>query len=401
MNKKFTAKLGAAMAAAAIGLAGLPAAPALADGFEVGDSATVSLTKENYGHNLQMSSRGTYTPQLFEVKSGDANSLAYCIEVRVQQPLSDAEIVPWGEFPGDNKFATDGTVREKVAWISLNSYPTVDVKDLSAISGIPGLTEKDAITATQVAIWTLTDGTKIFPLTNADEATTVRVKGLYDYLLGPANVGIKEASGERPTISISEPAPAFAGELAGPFTITTSAVTASVTSPEGYEIVDVNGQAVDTTAVTSGTDLYVRVPEVIPADRGVSLEATATGWTVGSNIVVTAQGSKRGQTIILTWSDQQTPSAKVEIDASMRPKDTDTPTPTETETATPTPTESTPATNEPTPSNPTSTEPTNTTPGLSTTGQDINALPFGIGSALLIAAGAIAVAIQRRKAHAE
>ena len=103
-----------------------------------------------------------------------------------------------------------------MGWIVQRSYPQVSVEEVAKAAGIEGLTEKEAVTATQSAIWHLTNDLnwngKLWdhygqaPDTDADRQA--RVKKLYDYLLGPANTGMQESAG--PALSFK--APEQAGE---------------------------------------------------------------------------------------------------------------------------------------------------------------------------------------------
>ncbi|OKL55171.1 hypothetical protein BSZ39_00250 [Bowdeniella nasicola] len=71
---------------------------------------------------------------------------------------ADGAADAWHTFPGDNKFKTSKDVREKVHWIINNSYPQVPVAHVAkAAPDLAGLTEREAITATQAAIWHFTD----------------------------------------------------------------------------------------------------------------------------------------------------------------------------------------------------------------------------------------------------
>ena len=115
---------------------------------------------------------------------------------------SSLRIGGWKDFPGTNKFKDNPDVQAKVAWIAQNSYPQTDLAKVTQTTGIAGLTEKEAITATQAAIWHLTnpDETPSLDLAEGDQATKDRTGKLYDYLLGEKNGGLKEPA--HPTIGI-------------------------------------------------------------------------------------------------------------------------------------------------------------------------------------------------------
>ena len=93
-------------------------------------------------------------------------------------------MVGWDAFPGDNRFATDATVRAKVAWIARRSYPQTSLAELSEASGIAGLTAREAITATQAALWHLTDGLEYQGVAESVGAdVSHRVDTLFAYLI--------------------------------------------------------------------------------------------------------------------------------------------------------------------------------------------------------------------------
>lgn len=63
---------------------------------------------------------------------------------------------PWGVYCNSN-LSREKYVKEKVTWIVYNSYPKKALKDLPGFTEPGGLTYRDAIAATQIAIWHFTD----------------------------------------------------------------------------------------------------------------------------------------------------------------------------------------------------------------------------------------------------
>ena len=204
-----------------------------------------------YGHDLYRD--GALGTQLLTVHTDDRGGriLAYCIELDVHSNWGgELQQTDFSAFPGSNEFAKNPQVRSKVSWIIHRSYPQTGVAQVAAAAGVPGLTEREAITATQAAIWHLTDNFAFNGLHSWEEPRhdtaserAQRVKKLYDYLLGPANAGLPESSG--PSVEVTAPkAPGTSGELVGPIRLTaTQQTVALATLP--YPLVDAQGNEVD------------------------------------------------------------------------------------------------------------------------------------------------------------
>ena len=350
----------------------------------------------------------------FTTESGGTHR-AYCLEFEV--PISttsdeakDAVLATWDEYLGTNAFKSNPLVggtptRELVSWIALNSYPAVSLEAFAAAAGAPGLTEAQAVTATQAAIWHLTDGLEYGraftrhnePLPAWAEAN---IRAGYDYLLGDANTGSPESSSIAAQLAVSGPAQATAGDLVGPFTVSTTlaAVELSV-APAGATLVDAAGLPVSSTAA-NGTTVYVHLPAGLDAET-VRIEATGTATEVGSAIINTRGASPRydhQQTVIVSSSTTATVSASAATQITPAATPTPTPTPTPTDTPTPTPTTTpTPTATAPAPTS-TAPAPSATTPAdtLATTGEDA-AVPFALGAAALVVLGGAALALVGRR----
>ena len=102
------------------------------------------------GHSLKYKDTHVATT-LFTVHTSPAkegNIRAYCIELEVNVKYeSDLKVGAWKDFPGTNKFKDNPGIQAKVAWIAQRSYPQTNLAEVTKASGIQGLTEKDAITA--------------------------------------------------------------------------------------------------------------------------------------------------------------------------------------------------------------------------------------------------------------
>ena len=379
-------KLLAAAATAALGLlsigtlVGVNAASA-AEPFEVGAPATSKAL--DYENDRQSSAgrvefvgsekgtfstsglKGNFVPK-FKITTNGTTVDAYCIEF--YQGLEtlqshDGTIGSWSDFPGTNRFATSETVREQVSWIVHNSFPSISASALAANAGVASLTDNEARLITQAAIWHLTDGVDLHDVNvnniNPDGTGTMgwgigagaataeirdRLMVVYDYLTGPnPNHLMGERSVTAPSLSVSAPdnvvASAEGATLVGPFTVSTSAASASLTQPEGYPLVDANGNPIDATNVTNGESVYVQVPAGTPVGTSVSVNAEAQGWVLSSALFVSQNAEKNthNQTLIISNSDNLGPTATAASTLADQPE-TDTPAPsTPVETTPPTP----------------------------------------------------------------
>ncbi|WP_110207454.1 thioester domain-containing protein [Nocardioides daejeonensis] len=82
---------------------------------------------------------------------------AYCIEHDVDAaPHRDATVGDFADYLGNNHFS-DPVVQGKVLWILAHSYPALSLSEFGTAAGVPGITQNDAIEATQYAIWRFTD----------------------------------------------------------------------------------------------------------------------------------------------------------------------------------------------------------------------------------------------------
>ncbi|WP_327345728.1 TQXA domain-containing protein [Streptomyces europaeiscabiei] len=232
---------------------------------------------------------------LFEMfVDGGGTLQTYCVDV--QNPTQkDAKYqeTPWsGTSLGANKEAG------KIRWILQNSYPQVnDLAALADKAGAKGLTEEDAATGTQVAIWRYSDGAEVTALDPEAEK-------LADHLEKSAR-NLAE-----PAASLMLDPPAVSGrpgERLGPVTVRTNADAVTVTPPsdgtaDGVRVVDADGEAV--TSAGEGSELYFEVPDKT-ADGSAELTVEAsTTVPVGRAFA----SETRSQTQILAGSSESTVS---------------------------------------------------------------------------------------------
>ncbi|MGO1543489.1 MAG: thioester domain-containing protein [Gulosibacter sp.] len=126
--------------------------------------------------------------------------LAYCLDLSGRFNTERdyvGERVSRDAFAGTNRFTqSDSAARTKVqngvTWIARNGFPAVSLEELAELSGAQGLTRAEAVSATQAAIWVLTDDFVFAGLLEASLPSTERVLALINYFLGDANVGCAE-----------------------------------------------------------------------------------------------------------------------------------------------------------------------------------------------------------------
>ncbi|MEW6928172.1 thioester domain-containing protein [Trueperella pyogenes] len=364
-----------ALIVAMLVLGGAPAHAAPAGGKEISPhvAQVARAEKNDYGYRVPFLLEGgrstiTAQPLLFGVKSEQIDFYrAYCLEISVAAQYIPSVVTGWDKYRGKNSF-NDPNVQRKVAWIVQNSFPTMSLSTLAAKSGVANLTRAEAITATQSAIWTLTD--KVKP--NFDSMTysnthgrvtgtsVDNVKKLYDYLLGEKNVGLGEKQ-LRASIEIkADSGKHVAGTLVGPIRITSTEEKVSVHVAGGFGLVDKDGKAVDENAVPTGVDLFVDARNT--EDKGkVELTGKASHASHFGAIITPVLYYGHGQTLIIVRQDKdeavaraaiswdKKPAPKPEPKPTPKPEPKPTPTPTPAPKPTPTPTPAPKPTPTPTP----------------------------------------------------
>ncbi|MEW6926528.1 thioester domain-containing protein [Trueperella pyogenes] len=331
-----------ALIVAMLVLGGAPAHAAPAGGKEISPhvAQVARAEKNDYGYRVPFLLEGgrstiTAQPLLFGVKSEQIDFYrAYCLEIFVPAKYIPSVVTGWDKYRGTNSFK-DPNVQRKVAWIVQNSFPTMSLPTLAAKSGVANLTRAEAITATQSAIWTLTD--KVKP--NFDSMTYSNTRGrvtgssvgnvkkLYDYLLGEKNVGLGEKQ-LRASIEIkADSGKHVAGTLVGPIRITSSEEKVSVHVAGGFGLVDKDGKAVDENAVPTGVDLFVDARNT--EDKGkVELTGKASRAShFGAIITPVLHYGRHGQTLIIVRQDKDEAVARAAISWDKKPAPKPTPKP--------------------------------------------------------------------------
>lgn len=237
---------------------------------------------------------------LIGLKLADGGVLGtYCVEISTEID-EEQELVerPWEEYPADGSPFTEN--QDKLNWVLHNGFPVrapeelTDVLTEAGAELSDGIDEREAVTATQAAVWHFSDDTDLdredpLPGDESDDAAAADVLALYDFLTGEANVGMPE----QPTAALAiEPDSLIgsAGERIGPFTVSTTAEVAELTAelPEGVRLTDADGEDLDVSQVRDGTEVFVAVPaDAGPGEAVFEVTATAVVGTgrlfVGAN----------------------------------------------------------------------------------------------------------------------
>ncbi|MFI7503440.1 Cys-Gln thioester bond-forming surface protein [Streptomyces sp. NPDC049687] len=299
---------GAARLAAAALVSGLVAVGVVAS---AGTAAADGTTQTQSGATATIGGLKTYGAAVIHDDSGDQEVSAglfemsvegggtlqtYCVDLR-NPTQRDAKYheTPWS---GTSLAANENAGR--ISWILQNSYPQVnDLASLAKQAGITGgLTEQDAASGTQVAIWRYSDGADV-------DAVDPQAEQLADYLQKAAR-DVPE-----PEASLTLDAPAVSGhpgELLGPVTVHTDASAVTVAPPldaatSGVRIVGKDGKAV--TSARDGSQLFFDVPA--DAEAGSAELTVQASTTVPVGRAFTSES--RSQTQILAGSSESTVSA--------------------------------------------------------------------------------------------
>jgi TQXA domain-containing protein len=378
------ARVGAAVVGVSVAMA-LSALPAGAED----TTAKLDRSSDVEGLPVKLDNGNQLQTHLLGLELADGAKLkAYCVDIRTPIDRNHPDMVerPWDGHPKpDSPFHQN---RDKINWILHHSYPATELEALKktltdAGETIEGdLSVKEAIAGTQAAVWHFSDGVDLGDDNAAD------VLALYGYLTGDANEGIGEQP--LPALEISpEDKAGQAGELIGPFTVSTTAELVELTRdvPDGVKLTDKDGKELAAADIKNGTEVYFQVPADAEEGEGTfGLGVTAPVDT--GRLFVGAKNDKHPtQGLIVAQAENSELTA--EVKASWTAGTTTTTTITTTTTATTAPTTTTEAAPVPQARN---------TGGLATTGASIF-VPVAIGL-VLVGAGVGALLFQRRRKRA-
>jgi TQXA domain-containing protein/LPXTG-motif cell wall-anchored protein len=305
----------------------------------------------------------------------------------------------WDSYPNPKSPFNEN--RAKINWILHNAFPFVGTDVLgkaltdTGVTLTNGLNQKEAISATQAAVWHFSDGKNLDesnPLPKGPMDSRADVVALYKYLTGSANVGI----GDQPTPALAispTDASGAAGERIGPFTVTTNGEIHKLTTklPEGVKITDENGTELTAEQIKDGAKLFLDVPADAEKGNG-TFELTATaGVNTGRLFVGENYAQKATQSLIVAKAEKSeivvSAGAKW-TEAVQETSSTAPPTSTGVEETSSTPTTTTSAAPAP--------QPKNTSGGLAETGASIF-VPVVIGVVLLAGGVGSLLFLRRRK----
>ncbi|MFJ1760493.1 thioester domain-containing protein [Amycolatopsis sp. NPDC088138] len=378
----------AALAAAAAVMVGSPAA--LADDgaargrvIEVKDANGKTVPKATVGYRLNLGQGGDYIAELFEMKLSNGSTLKlYCVQITVGL-RTDVDMVerPWNKYPAKGPFNANSA---KINWVLHHGYPGTGLDAIGSAlkkAGVTvhdGVSEREAIAATQAAVWHFSDGVNLDakkPLAEEDDASAnADVAALYAYFTGDQNKGLDAQP--KPTLNIAaDKTEGTAGSKIGPFSVATSGDITALTSqlPDGVKLTDADGKELKAADVKDGTKLYVDVPAGTKAGKG-GFELKASGELDTGRLFVSENYARQpAQSLIVADSE------KTEVTANAAASWT----------------EVAPATT------PAPTTPAGSNGGggeLANTGVDA-AVPFTVGG-LLLGGGALMLLVNRRRSRA-
>jgi TQXA domain-containing protein len=391
------ARAGAAVAGASVALMMTAAMPAGAD--PVTGKVDPDGYKNGYHVNLGDGYEDMSTSLIsFELADGTKLQM-YCVEIDTRIDKSHNMVEkPWDSYPNPDSPFHDN--RAKINWVLHKGFPVVDTVALTKVltdQGTElsnGIDEKEAIAATQAAVWHFSDGKDLdeanpFPTSKGNKDAKTDVVALYKYLTGTDNVGI----GDQPTPALAISPTDLSGNAGGrigPFTVTTTGEIDKLTTklPEGVKITDANGVELTAEQIKDGTQLFLDVPAASKEDAG-TFELTATaGVDTGRLFVGENYAEKKTQSLIVAKAE------KSEIVASAGGRWLEAVPPTTSTTTPPTTTETT-STTPPTTSSTPAPQPKNTAGDLADTGASIFA-PIVIG-VVLVGAGVGALLFLRHR----
>lgn len=311
LNKDRSKRLVSAVAALSLFFGAAHVAPT-ASAQEIG--AKFSITEAEKGYKVTDGSRKILA-ELFSATSGSEKRLAYCNELEVNfHETNDAYAAKWEKFPGNNKFKTDENVRQKVNWIAANSYPAVSYETVLQKAGVNStqVSKQSVIAQTQAAIWNLGSGFDYKGLAEGSAEEKANAKKVYDYLLGPANVGRAESTSVDLQVGFKgkDTATRQDNGTFGPFTLDTNADSVEVTAETG-QVVDKDGKPFPANEIKNGQEFYFKAEE--QAGSAKLIAKAASSEVNGALIISKKEGGGHHQTLIVTHDKEKTKEAELSI----------------------------------------------------------------------------------------
>jgi TQXA domain-containing protein/LPXTG-motif cell wall-anchored protein len=269
-----------------------------------------NATADNTGYNVKVidskKNEHSYPAKLFNLKVGDKTLNTYCTDIFT--PINYG--TEYVEKPWTERFKDDSTKKSgKIIWVLLNGYPNLKPADIAAKASElkfkgKGLSDKEALTATQAAVWHFSDNVDLTQVTDIpkgdDESDVI---DLYNWLISEKN-NKGDAAQPKPALALTpDKLSGKPGSLIGPFVATTGAenVVVDAKVPAGVKITDKDGKELDgkKQATKDKYEFYVNVPAGTPdgkaeitvsADATVSLGRLFVGKTESQKLVLAGEG---------------------------------------------------------------------------------------------------------------
>lgn len=324
LNKGRSKRLVSAVAALSLFFGAAHVAPT-ASAQEIGAKFSIDEDKSDGGQGYRINGTDRYgkskngtLAELFVAtpNAGGTPLRAYCNELEVNfQKVDNAYAAKWSDFPGENNFKNDETVRQKINWIAANSYPAVDYEAVLQKAGVTStqVSKKSVIAQTQAAIWHFGSDFKYEGLAKGQGSAEeqANAKKVYEYLTGSANTGRAEST----TVDVQVD---FEGEKTaerqkngtyGPFTLKTNAETVEVTAETG-QVVDKDGKAFPANEIKKDQAFYFKAEEEAGEAK---LIAKAASSEVNGSIIISPKTGGHHQTLIVTHDKSKTKNAELSI----------------------------------------------------------------------------------------
>lgn len=317
LNKGRSKRLVSAVAALSLFFGAAHVAPT-ASAQEIG--AKFSIDEDEHGYRIASGSTNhQIRTELFSAtaQAGGEKRLAYCTEWEVNfQKTDNAYAAKWSDFPGSNsnKFKTDENIRQKINWIAANSYPAVSYETVLQKARVTSaqVSKKSVIAQTQAAIWNLGSGFDYKGLAEGSAEEKANAKKVYDYLLGPANVGRAESTSVDLQVGFKgkDTATRQDNGTFGPFTLDTNADSVEVTAETG-QVVDKDGKPFPANEIKNGQEFYFKAEE--QAGSAKLIAKAASSEVNGALIISKKEGGGHHQTLIVTHDKEKTKEAELSI----------------------------------------------------------------------------------------
>jgi TQXA domain-containing protein/LPXTG-motif cell wall-anchored protein len=303
------ARAGAGITGAAVVLMMAAAIPASAD------PVTGTVNGGARGLNVDVGDgfKNDISTQLIGLTVDDGTKLGtYCVQIDTaldrSQPLVERE---FDAFPDQASAFNEN--RDMINFVLHNGFPTKDTQALGQLLTDRGtalsdgsLSVEEAVAGTQAAIWHFSDRTDLNQANPVpgDARSGADVLALYEFLIGPDNVGLRA----EPVAALQIDPKAksgTAGELIGPFEVRTSGTIQKLSTslPYGVRITDAEGNQLRAKQIVNGSKVFFDVPED-SADGAAKFRLTAAAAVDTGRLFVGQNEDVRTQALIVAQSDE-------------------------------------------------------------------------------------------------